>query len=218
VLTELIDMLRCPKPHEDSWLVATSTRTESRHIIDGRLGCPVCKATFDIREGEVLFTSGTVLRATRVLDDESAFRLAAQLHLIDAPHPILLAGSWSRAVPPLRRIVPNVPIFVGDSVTVLSPDERVSLLRLPTHGIPLATGALRGVAFDAAHTTADLLASAARVLRTTGRLVVPSGTALDPAHWRVLASDTDVVVAERLASHGAPIQLKRAPQNALFEP
>jgi uncharacterized protein YbaR (Trm112 family) len=217
VLTELIDVLRCPNLHEDSWLVATSTRTESRHIVEGRLGCPVCKATFDIREGEVLFTSGTVLRATRVLDDESAFRLAAQLHLVDAPQPILLIGSWSRAVAPLRRIVPNVTMFVGDSVTVLAPDERVSLLRMPLHTLPLATGSVRGVALDAAHASADHLASAARIVAASGRLVAPAGTVMDQATWRVLASDTDVIVAERLAISSAPIQLKRAPSVPLFD-
>ncbi|MES3033244.1 MAG: hypothetical protein V4813_04540 [Gemmatimonadota bacterium] len=217
MFTELIDTLRCPMPHEDSWLVATSTRTGNRHILDGKLGCPVCKATFDITDGEVMFTTTPVLRSAIVLDDDAAFRLAAQLHLVEAPQPILLAGLWSRAVAPLRRIVSTVTMFVGDATTVVTQDERVSTLRLPSTGIPLATGALRGLALDAARATGAHLADASRVVRATGRLVVPAGIALDDTLWRTLAADQDVTVAERLAVASAPIQLRRAPAAPLFD-
>ncbi len=216
MFTELIDTLRCPNAHEDSWLVATSTRTQSRHIMDGKLGCPVCSATFEIKDGEVLFTTGSTLRTTRVLDDEAAFRLAAQLHLIEAPQPILLTGSWSRAVQPLRTIVPNVTMFVGDATSIISLDERVSTLRLPASAIPLATGALRGIALDVSHATGAYLTASARVLRTGGRLVAPERVTLDDTVWRILARDSEVTVAERLPTSSAPIQLKRAPSAPLF--
>lgn len=203
--------------HEDSWLVATSTRTGNRHILDGKLGCPVCRATFDITDGEVMFTTTPVLRSAIMLEDDAAFRLAAQLHLVEAPPPILLTGLWSRAVAPLRRIVSTVTMFVGDATTVVSQDERVSTLRLPLTGIPLATGSLRGVALDRAHSRDPFVHDAARVLRTAGRLVVPSSVSLDDQLWRTLATDADVTVAERLAVASAPVQLRRAPAAPLFE-
>ncbi len=217
MFTELIDTLRCPMAHEDSWLVATSTRTGNRHILDGKVGCPVCKTTFDITDGEVMFTATPVLRSAIVLDDDAAFRLAAQLHLVETPQPILLTGLWSRAVAPLRRIVSSVTMFVGDATTVVTQDERVSTLRLPVTGIPLATGALRGVALDRAHSGAVFVHAAARVLRTGGRLVVPASVALDVQVWRTLATDADVTVAERLPVASAPIPLRRAPTAPLFE-
>jgi hypothetical protein len=34
---ELVDALRCPVPHEESWLVASADRMEARHIVDGTL-------------------------------------------------------------------------------------------------------------------------------------------------------------------------------------
>ena len=216
MFTELIDTLRCPNPHEDSWLVATSTRTAGRHIISGKLGCPVCRATFEIVEGEVLFGTGGGLHSSRVLDDDAAFRLAAQLHLVEAPQPILLMGRWSAAVTPLRTIVSSVTMFVADATTAIAIDERVSTMRLPPIGIPLATGSLRAIALDAAHVTDALIADAARVLRATGRLVAPAATVLDTSLWRTLASDSDVIVAERLAVASAPISLRRAPARPLF--
>ncbi|MCC7051626.1 MAG: hypothetical protein IT355_00075 [Gemmatimonadaceae bacterium] len=218
MFTELIDLLRCPQPHEDSWLVASSTRTGDRHILDGRLGCPVCRASYDITDGEVLFSSAPVLRSAITLDEDAAFRLAAQLHLLEAPPPILLTGQWSRAVAALRRITPTVTMFVGDATSVVAQDDRVSTLRLPASGIPLAAGALRGLALDRAHAGEAYLPDAARVVRARGRLVVPLGTLLDATTWRTLASDTDVTVAERLPVATAPVTLRRAPAHPLFTP
>jgi uncharacterized protein YbaR (Trm112 family) len=211
VFTELIDTLRCPNPHEDSWLVATSSKTAARHIITGKLGCPVCRASFEIVEGEVLFAGAGGLQSSRALDHDAAFRLAAQLHLLEAPQPILLTGRWSAAVAPLRTIVSTVIMFVADATSVVTLDERVSTLRMPATGIPLATGSLRAIALDAAHASPAVIADAARVLRSAGRLVVPAATPLDAALWRTLATDAEVIVAERLAVASAPIALRRAP-------
>lgn len=217
MFTELIDSLRCPNPHEDSWLVATSTRTGQRHILDGKLGCPVCQATFPIDDGEVLFSAGSTMRSAIVMDQDWAFRLAAQLHLLEAPQPILLTGIWSRAVTALRALVPTVTMFVGDATTMPALDEKVSTLRLPPSGIPLASGVLRGLALDALHSTPAYLTSAARVVRASGRLVVPASTTLDDDSWRTIASDDAVLVAERRAVASAPVQLRRAPASPLFK-
>src|SRR6476620_4400515 len=52
---ELVDALRCPNTHEESWLVASADRMEARHIVSGSLGCPICKSEFPIRDGVVDF-------------------------------------------------------------------------------------------------------------------------------------------------------------------
>jgi uncharacterized protein YbaR (Trm112 family) len=216
VFTELIDMLRCPVSHEVSWLVASSTRTADRHILAGRLGCPVCRTSFEIVDGEVRFGPAGTLLSTRTLDQDAAFRLAAQLHLVEAPQPILLLGNWSRAVAPLRALVPTVTMFAGNATSVVALDDRVSTLRLPPDVIPLATASLRAVALDPAHGGAQWLAESARVLRTAGRLVAPPTTSLEPSLWRTLAVDADTLVAERLPAASAPVSLKRAPTQPLF--
>ncbi|MEO8575536.1 MAG: hypothetical protein ABI556_02495, partial [Gemmatimonadales bacterium] len=48
---ELIDLLRCPREHADSWLVAAFNKMDGRFVVEGKLGCPVCSATYGIREG-----------------------------------------------------------------------------------------------------------------------------------------------------------------------
>jgi hypothetical protein len=107
-------------------------------------------------------------------------------------------------------------MFVADATSLVTLDERVSTLRMPATAIPLASGALRAVALDAGHATAELLDECARVLRTSGRLVAPASIALDAQCWRTLASDAEVLVAERLPSASAPVTLKRAPTAPLF--
>ena len=76
---------------------------------------------------------------------------------------------------------------------------------------------LRGVALSERHASAVYLAESARVLRTSGRLVAPAATVLDETLWRVVARDSNVVVAERLPVSSAPVTLRRAPVQPLFE-
>jgi len=217
VFTELIDILRCSTPHDDSWLVATSTRSEARHIIEGRLGCPVCRASYAIGNAVALFAEPPALPSIARLDDEEAFRIAAQLYLIEAPAPILLTGTWSAAVEALLRITPTVRMFVGDTRVPIALDDRVSLLTLPGQRFPLASASLRGVALDADHATDALLTDAARIVRAGGRLVAPADRTLDALCWKPLVRDAELQVAERLPSASAPIQLRRAPSNPLFD-
>lgn len=52
---ELVDLLRCPKPHATSVLVAAANQVEQRFVIDGTLGCPECLAEYPIQQGVAMF-------------------------------------------------------------------------------------------------------------------------------------------------------------------
>jgi len=58
MFSELVDVLRCPRPHEESWLVLAAHRLDGRDIMAGVLGCPVCHA--DPSGGELLTAYGRV--------------------------------------------------------------------------------------------------------------------------------------------------------------
>ena len=83
---ELVDTLRCPTPHEESWLVLAASRMVARHVLEGTLGCPVCAAEFPIHEGVVDFRRAPAVPpvAGEPADAEQAVRLAAFLGLGDA--------------------------------------------------------------------------------------------------------------------------------------
>jgi uncharacterized protein YbaR (Trm112 family) len=195
VFIELIDTLRCPRAHEDSWLVATSTLTEGRHLVTGALGCPVCRTQYAIVDAEVRFSELRATTQPKTFDTDAVFALAAQLHLVEAPAPVLLVGEYAACADALLRVAPHVRLIVADSAHPMPRDERISALRIPVDRLPLATGAVRGVALDAGHASSEMLLEAARVVSAGGRLVVPATLALDVANWTELARDTTCVGA-----------------------
>ena len=77
----LVDILRCPRPHDETWLVASIVRAEARDIIDGVLGCPICSAEYPIRDGAVDFGGAGAPAPYIAPGEESAVRIAAALDL-----------------------------------------------------------------------------------------------------------------------------------------
>jgi uncharacterized protein YbaR (Trm112 family) len=201
VFIELVDDLRCPRPHEQTWLVAATLHTQGRDIIEGTLGCPVCHAEYPIRAGVVRFDRDqpVPLGPHRALppDPELGMRLAAFLDLSD-PHGLaLLAGSWGPAARPLRGLVPTHLVLLNPRPFVAAGDG-ISVLEI-TSGIPLAEATCRGVALDDAHATATHLDDAVRVLRPRGRLVAPASAPTPPGVME-LARDERLWVGERNAA------------------
>jgi uncharacterized protein YbaR (Trm112 family) len=199
VLIELVDDLRCPQQHEETWLVAAADRTASRHIVDGTLGCPVCRAEYPIRDGIVWFDepphSERVPRGSAAAEDsELAMRLAAFLDLSDPHGFALLAGSCGRIAPLLQRVVSTHLVLLNPTPSVPA-GNGISVLQIRT-GIPLAAATCRGVALDDAHADAAYLNAAVAVLRPLGRLVAPTTTPM-PAGVTELARDDRLWVAER---------------------
>src|SRR5258705_6157586 len=210
---ELVDALRCPTPHEESWLVAATTRMEFGHIVEGTLGCPVCHAHYPIHRGVVDFRRAgagrsvasfaqddipTAPRAGPVSDarpDEAqATRLAAFLDLTDSTGFALLLGPWGVHAPLLRGLV-ETPLIVVDPPEGMEGEPGISIIRCDDE-LPLAAGAARGTAIDAGSDAR--VASAVRATRAKGRLVAPVSIAL-PTDVKELARDDAVWVAEREA-------------------
>ncbi len=202
---ELVDALRCPVPHEESWLVVAAERMEARHIVEGTLGCPVCRASYPIHRGVVDFrrtragASPARTAESRVERDESsdleqAMRLAAFLGLSDAAGFAVLAGAWGTRASALRGLV-ETPLVLVDPPDAFEGEPGISVLR--TDGpLPLAAGAARAMAIDGPG--AERVASAVRATRVKGRVVGPT-TVLLPTGVRELARDEELWVAEREA-------------------
>jgi uncharacterized protein YbaR (Trm112 family) len=202
VFIDLVDDLRCPRPHQETWLVASTNRTKGRDIIEGTLGCPVCRAEYSVREGVVWFgalgeAGGVAPDRSMPADPEVAMRLAAFLDLSDAQGLALLAGGWGLAAPLLRGVVPTHIVVLNPRPPVPAGDG-ISVLEIAA-GIPLADASCRGVALDAAHADPAHLDAAVRVLRPRGRLVAPA-TTRTPAGVTELARDEQLWVAQRDAT------------------
>lgn len=193
---ELVDALRCPVAHEDSWLVAAAERTEARHIVEGTLGCPVCKAQFAIHDGVADLRRAHHERSDADAEPASAddaVRLAAFLGLDDSQGTVLLLGTWATHARALREVV-EVNVIAADPPASMIGEPGISVLRCDGP-LPLAPGTSRGTAVDAADGSSRI-ASAVRATRIGGRVVAPVSVPV-PAGLRELARDERLWVAER---------------------
>ena len=69
---ELTDHLRCPADHEESYLVLLPDEMQERSVRAGRLGCPVCGHTHEVKEGVLDLGGGeTALPETTLLTPEA---------------------------------------------------------------------------------------------------------------------------------------------------
>jgi hypothetical protein len=209
---DLVDALRCPRPHEDTWLVAAALETRGRCFVRGTLGCPICRAEFTLEQGIALFdgagegVEGTVDAA---LSDEDpgalAMRLAALLDLVEPGGIVAVGGAWEPALAPLLEVA-SVRALVIEPVADWTPREPLGALR--GAGLPVAAGGLRGVALDARTCDAERMAAAVRALRPRGRLLAPAHAAL-PVGVRELARDARHWVAEREETVSGLVPLRR---------
>ncbi|MGH7651946.1 MAG: hypothetical protein ACREMS_08900 [Gemmatimonadaceae bacterium] len=196
----MLDLLRCIKPHEDTWLVASFHTVSNRFVKDGKLGCPICQAEYPIHQGVADFSAGMLLpecddaRAQAShRREELATRAGAYLNATEAGATFLLGGLWAYAAHDLAQMS-QVRVMALNAPRELEESETVGLMNVGAE-IPLAAGSVAGVALDAWFTTV-IIRSALRVLRPGGRLVGP--TNIDPpSELTVLARDENYWVAEK---------------------
>jgi uncharacterized protein YbaR (Trm112 family) len=196
VYIELVELLRCIRGHEESWLVAAIDELSERSIRKGKLGCPICGAEYPIVDGIADFSgaaSPIALDEPELGAEEIALRAGAFLGLTEATATIVLGGSWSVASAPLagsvgaRVIAANAPEGAVESPSVAQ-------IKMST-AIPLAAGSCDGVALDATF-GAEAFLSAQKILRPGGRIVGPK-TVRPPDGLAIIAEDESWWIAEK---------------------
>ena len=195
---ELIDLLRCPRQHPDSWLVAAFNKMDGRFVVEGKLGCPVCSASYKIRDGiadlsEAPYEITQVCGGLDYPDEEAAMRAAALLGLTKPNALVVLAGDAAS----LARHVSDIAearVIALNSTTRIDESEKVAIVVTDTR-LPFAPSSIDGIKLD--ESTASFAGDASRVLRHGGRLIAPRGTTL-PATFRELAKDEKEIVAESI--------------------
>jgi uncharacterized protein YbaR (Trm112 family) len=200
----LVDVLRCPNVHEESWLVASIERMDDREIIEGALGCPICEAEYPVRSGTVHISAADRAEATAV-DEETAVRIAALLDLTDARNVALLHGRWASQATLIQSVSPaRLMALNGASET----DDVRGLSGVVSATAPFASGALHGAVLDD-HATPELAASVARALKAGGRLAARHAVSR-PADLTLIAEDADWWLAAQSARTSGVVPLSRA--------
>lgn len=202
MFVELIELLRCPRDHEETTLIASTTRSADRHIVDGMLGCPTCRAEFPILDGVARFDGQVPPRVAEAPSTEAAMRLAAFLELVDARGFALLFGRWGTHAGELRRISATPVVVVNPTAAV---GGHVAATIIAKDRVPFAAGSARAAALDVL-VSATLADSAVRSVRGGGRVLGPAMMPL-PAGLRELARDDRHWVAEKNAAPEAAPRL-----------
>lgn len=200
---ELIDLLRCTRAHEDSWLVATFHEMRERDVIEGLLSCPVCRARYPITGGVTWFdvAPGTGATGTSV-SAEDGMRLAAYLNLVESGV-VLLEGTWASAADGIARL--------GSTVLALNSPEipgegRISRLR-SADIVPLARECLDGIALSSDRS--DVVESGARALKNGARMVARAAAPVPEGLVEIARDEGWWVAAREGASASAPVQIAR---------
>ena len=207
---EMIDLLRCVKAHDDTWLVASFREITNRFVLEGTLGCPACSAEYPIQSGVADFTLGESSpsfederASTSHRREELATRAGAYLDATQPGATIVLGGLWAYASQDLAEMA-DVRVLAINPPSGLEESERVGLVKASA-GIPLASNSVQGVALDAWFPN-SVVEEAVRIVKPGGR-IVGSVTLGVPAELSVLAHDEHYWVAEKPAE---VIALRRA--------
>jgi uncharacterized protein YbaR (Trm112 family) len=181
---ELIDALGCPADHPPSGLVAAFDRIDDRDVIEGMLGCPVCRSEFAIRGGVLwMVTNAMPAPATRALNPaDDALRLAASLDLRSESGFAILRGSWCALADPIVGISPTHLVLL-DPPFGTPPGLGRSIVHAGGT-VPFGRNTALAAAIDDSE-RAFALASAVKV---GGRVVGPTNVAL-PATVHELVRD-----------------------------
>ena len=197
---ESIDLLRCPQEHEETWLVAAFTRMDGRFVVEGKLGCPICNASYDIVDGIACFSGEVSDAFAPKVDQDAVVRTAALLNLTRPGAVAVLCGDEANAAEDISELTQCRIIALNPSANI-EDTERVATV-VCANRIPLASSSVEAIALGAC---AALVSDVARILRPGGRMTANTDIAL-PRELREIARDDSTVVVE---SVGAVITLQR---------
>ena len=175
---ELVDTLRCPNPHEESWLVLATSVLAERHIREGLLGCPVCLAEYPVRGGVVDFRNAAELAAAASAPQAASTALARRRTSGRDDEPRAThwgsrcwSGRWGTRAEALLDLVDGPPLLLVDPPPDVAMHSGLSGIRCGP-ALPLAQGAARAIAVDSVDP--KRVDSAVNATRVGGRIVAPA--------------------------------------------
>lgn len=205
---ELTEMLRCPEPHAEGFLVMSTGEMVGRMVRSGVLACPACQREYPILKGIVEF-SGRETEATRraapgaTRPPSSIPRPAADPEtlqaLLDLSGPggyVVLLGTAARHAAGLAGLMAGIH-FVGVNAPADAEELPVLSLLECRRSVPLRQAMARAVVVGGDRVDAAWLAEAQRVLLPGRRLVVESDAVAVPPGITRLALERGLLVGER---------------------
>src|SRR3954447_22073302 len=138
---ELTDLLRCPNPHDESFLVLLPDKMEGRSVRTGQLGCPVCGRTFELVDG--VFDAGGAPADLRENTGLSAENVSVLIGLSGPGGYVALVGSVASLWEEVAALNPGVALVAINPPKHVPGSAELSVVRGGM--IPLKSRTLRGV-------------------------------------------------------------------------
>ena len=195
---ELTEALRCPRDHEESYLVCVPVRMDGRRVMDGALGCPVCQAEFPIGDGVALFGGTPAHPHPRTPAPPSQLTADAVQTLLDLRGPggyVLLVGGAGRLGPRLAELLERVHVAGVNPPADVLPTAGFSVLRSPER-LPIKKHSMRAVVAGADAAGEPWLSAALGTLLPGLRAVIEDAD-VRPDGLAELARGAGVLVGER---------------------
>lgn len=170
--------------------MAAFQKMQGRFVVEGKLGCPVCSATYDIMGGVADFGSVPISASIYGGEENDPMRFAAMLNLTRPGLLVVLAQTVSTLALSVSELTEAKVIAVNstdgraddsDAVVSISAGKR----------LPLGSNSVDAMFAVSASDAVEAL----RLLKSGGRVVVPSSVTLD-GQFRQLARDGSYIVAE----------------------
>lgn len=193
---ELTEILRCPQPHEEGYLICAPVTMDGRDVVRGGLMCAVCRAEYPVLDRVAWFAPPD--ESAPGASDPSALTAEAAAAFLGLEGPggyLLTVGSAGRLAAGLVKAVPGVAIAAVNAPADVAPELAISLLRSP-RGLPVKRHSVRGVIAGPEAASGDWLEAAAGTLLTGLRMIVESETAQPPGVVE-LVRGAGVLVGER---------------------
>jgi uncharacterized protein YbaR (Trm112 family) len=197
---ELTEILRCPREHEESYLICGPITMEGRDVVRGGLLCPACHAEFPIVDRAAFFgppdapVQGAQAAADSLLTAEATLTF---LDLQGAGGYLVTVGAAGRLGPALGAALPRVGVVAVNPPAGVAPSAAFSVLRSP-RALPIRSRSVRAVVLGADVARDPWLAAGIGALLPGLRLVVEDGS-VDPAGVTPLATGGGVFVGEKRA-------------------
>ncbi len=194
-------MLRCPAPHEESFLVMSTGEMLGRMVRSGILGCPVCHREYPITQGVVQFSEpGPRAPPTQAASARESRPDAQTLQaLLDLSGPggyVVLLGAAATHAAALAELMGGIH-FVGVNAPAGIVELPVLSLVAGAPVIPLRSAMARSVVVGPDASLVPWLAEARRVLLPGRRLVIEDATVPPPEGVTQLAAGQGLWVGEK---------------------
>ena len=206
---ELTEMLRCPEPHGEAFLVMSTGEMLGRMVRSGILGCPICRREFPVVKGIVDFSGKGKGETGNVGDTQPTFPVsrfpfpavdpATLQALLDLSGPggyVVLVGAAARHAVGLAGLMGGIH-FIGINAPPDLEELPVLSLLVCRGMIPLRQTVARAVVVGSDWVGSDWLAEARRVVLPGRRVVVEGEDVPVPVGLTRLAVGEGLFVGER---------------------